>query len=493
MIPQKEKSIMKRYTKIYCSLLLIGLIGCDNVDFGETNVDPDAPTTVVSSGLLTNAEKTISSLVTDEIGDLYTQHISQITYTDGSRYVTQNWDSDYLYKGALTDLQTIINVNSDENMAVGQTVYGSNANQIAVARLIKAYIFQYMTDTWGMMPYSEALQGLDNPYPVFDTQEAIYDSLFTEIDEAIAQMDGGTGPVGDQLFGGDMERWKQFGNTMKLIMALRLSNVYPSPTGYAATKFKEAMSGAITSSDENILYPFLADDNNDNPWQDNFQTREDYAVSDVLIDRLIADSDPRLSVYAEYTRTSVSNGTPEYVGMPYGLPNSEILASDVSFISSNVIYNGEFPGMIYMYYQVAFSYAEAVELGWIAGSASDYYEAGITASFEYWGAEGLSEYLAAYPLSTDSATAMQQIAEEKWKALYLQGWESWMEWKRIGYPVLEPATMPLNGDDVPVRHGYDNDYPSNNTENYNAAVSAQGPDNLGTHVWWDTTHPITNQ
>ncbi len=128
---------MKRYTKIYCSLLLMGLIGCDNVDFGETNVDPDAPTTVVSSGLLTNAEKTIASLVTDEIGDLYTQHISQITYTDGSRYVTQNWDSDYLYNVALTDLPHIIKVNSAAKMADGQTGERATATHTATARQLQ--------------------------------------------------------------------------------------------------------------------------------------------------------------------------------------------------------------------------------------------------------------------------------------------------------------------------------------------------------------------
>ncbi len=485
---------MKVYSKIICPILMSAFfLGCDNVDFGDTNVDPDVTTVVVSSGLLTYAERYVGDVVTDEIGDLYTQHISQITYTDASRYVTLSWDSDYLYQNPLVNLNTIIAFNSDEQYASDQAAYGSNANQIAVAMILKAYFFQFMTDRWGMIPYTEALQGTDNTYPVFDSQEVVYDGLFNDIDEALAMIDDGSGPTGDVIFDGDMDRWKKFANTLKLVMALRLSNVYPEPNGYAATKFQEAVAGAITSHDETIYYPFLADDNNDNPWQDNFQTREDYAVSDVLIDRFVADNDPRLGAYAEYTRSSVSLGSPEYVGMPYGIPNSEWLAADVSFISSDVIYNSEAPGFIYTYSQIAFSLAEAIELGWISGDAAAYYEDGISASFELWGAEDADSYIAANPLSADAETAMQQIAEEKWKSLFLQGWESWSEWRRLGYPELEPATLPYNGDDVPVRQGYDSDYPTNNTENYNAAISAQGADNLNTNIWWDKVHPITNK
>ena len=485
---------MKTYSKIIQPILLsLVFLGCENVDFGDTNSDPDVTTTVVSSGLLTYAERYIGDVVTDEMGDLYTQHISQITYTDGSRYVDLSTDSDYLYQNPLINLKTIIDFNSDEQYTLEQSAYGSNANQIAVAKILMAYYYQFMTDRWGMMPYTEALQGTENTYPVFDTQEAIYDGLFTDIDDALALIDDGAGPTGDILFGGDMERWKKFANTLKLVMALRLSNIYPDPSGYAATKFNEAIPGAIASHAETIYYPFLSDDNNDNPWQDNFQTREDYAISDVLIDRLLADNDPRIAVYAEFTRTSVSLGSPEYLGMPYGIPNSEWLAADVSFISSDVIYESTAPGIIYSYSQIAFSLAEAVELGWTSGDASAYYEEGLEASFDLWDAEDANTYIAANPLSTDPEIAMKQIAEEKWKALYLQGWESWSEWRRLGYPELEPATLPLNGDDIPVRQGYDVDYPTNNAENYKAAVSAQGPDNLNTNLWWDVPHPITKK
>ena len=88
---------------------------------------------------------------------------------------------------------------------------------------------------------------------------------------------------------------------------------------------------------------------------------------------------------------------------------------------------------------------------------------------------------------------MQQMAEEKWKALFLQGYEAWAEFRRLGYPQLTPPAEPLNGDGIPVRQGYDLDWSQSNEANYDAAVSAQGPDNLDTNLWWDAPHPITNQ
>lgn len=491
--------MIKQY-KFKIAIVALALLGicsqsCDTVDFNDTNVDPDATSQPVSNGLLTYAEKYIGNLVTDELPELYIQHIAEITYTDDSRYGTRNFDIDGYYINPLDNLNLIIELNSDEETAESQANYGATVNQLAVAKLLRAYIFQNLTDRWGMLPYSEALQGMDGPSPVFDSQEDIYNSLFTEIDEALELMDPTLeGPTGDQMFEGDMERWETFANTMKMVMALRLSNVYPEASGYAATKFQEAIDGGvITSNSDNLLYPFLTDDNNDSPWQDAFETREDYAVSDVLIDDLQEDNDPRIDQYAEYTDASVADDDPQYEGMPYGLTTSDAVADNYSFIKSEIIYDGDFPGIIYTYSEVLFSMAEAVELGWISGDASSYYEQAIEASFDQWNANGASDYIASVSLSSNSNTAMQQIAYEKWKALYMQGWEAWFEWRRTGYPELSPAAEPLTGSEIPVRQGYDLDWSTSNSENYDTAIQQQGPDDLSTPVWWDEPHPITNQ
>ena len=106
-----KKSILK--IKLLATLLL-EFSACDTVDFGDTNVDPDATTQVISSGLLTYAEAQVGSAVTADIGNHYVQYLSAITYTEASRYGTRNWDIDYLYYSPLINLQTIIdNINND--------------------------------------------------------------------------------------------------------------------------------------------------------------------------------------------------------------------------------------------------------------------------------------------------------------------------------------------------------------------------------------------
>ena len=104
--------------------------------------------------------------------------------------------------------------------------------------------------------------------------------MFAEIDEALSLINGGAGPLGDIIFSGDMSRWKMFANTLKMTMALRISDVNAS---LAKTKFEQAVSGGvITSNSDNILFTFGTDDGSDNPWEDRFESRVDYILSNTM-------------------------------------------------------------------------------------------------------------------------------------------------------------------------------------------------------------------
>ena len=96
-----------------------------------------------------------------------------------------------------------------------------------------------------------------------------------------------------------------------------------------------AITGAIGSVSENIEYPYLSEDTNDNPWQDRFETREDYALSDIFVAHLSNHNDPRITEYAELP---ASGG--DYTGVPYGVANPNVLQAEVSFIDSDIIYDG---------------------------------------------------------------------------------------------------------------------------------------------------------
>lgn len=493
----------KIYKSLFATLAAsVLIVSCESYDFGNTGVDTNNPVVPITSSLLTGAQSKLVGTVSlsgTATPSLYVQHLSQTQYTEESRYQTINFNwnvvgsgeldlfdgSVNIYNKVFSNLLQIIELNSNAETKEEYSAYGSNNNQIAVAKLMWAYYFQWATDRWGMLPYSEAFGGVSSSKSKYDSQEDIYDDLFNKIDEALAQMDSGSGPDGDILFDGDMDMWAKFGNTLKMNMAIRLAKVYPAAGGYASTKFNEAMSGTIMSSSENIMFPSIASDAYDNPYQDDYvdDGRTDECLSDVLVNRMQALNDPRLPFFGA---PAVSTGT--FVGLIYGWADSGTIPNDdVSFMNDDLIRNGEKDLPMFTYAQVSFNKAEATLLGWISGTTSTYYEDGIKASMEQWGVDttDATTYLTETNVVYDAANAMNQIAEQKWLALFYQPYEAWAEWRRLDYPILTPAVDALNGTTIPVRHAYPTAEPTQNTANYNAAVAAQGEDGLFTNLWWD--------
>jgi len=485
-------------------------MSCETVDFGDENLNPNAVSKANTGALITGAMRNIPGIVSDvSSGLLYAQHISEITYNDDSCYETIQWNFDGYYSGPLMDLQTVINLNTDDPASYSSS--GSAGMQMGVAHLLQVYMYHAMTDRWGAIPYSEALKGVDNLKPKFDSQEDIYTGLFAQIDAALAMLDGG-GLSGDFMFNGNATMWKKFGNTMKMVMALRLSDIKPT---LAKEKFIEAHNGVvILSNSENIHYPFTAADANDSPWQDRFQTRDDYAASDTMLahmiitqdaDKVITSHDPRLAKFMNPVETAGGGagssasvkvvystlGGVTYGGMPYGVLTPGILQAWVSYMPDTIIKtsNAKVGGMLYSYAQIALSYSEAAFRGWIpasAGTAQQWYELGIKASMSQW---GVSSADADTYVAGVAAASIETIATEKWKALYMQGIESWSEWRRLDFPNLAPATDILTGTGIPVRNGYGSTTASANKVNHDAAVKLMGKnpgDNLqDVKVWWD--------
>ena len=130
----------KNRTLFSLILFLIIFIACN--DFGDLNVNPNEPVNIGTEKLLTNAQRDMSDVVGARIGILYSQHFSRIIYTGISRYEFVQKDFTNWYRKSLADLQYIINVNSDPETRDNPYVLsgGSNANQIAVARILKAYL-----------------------------------------------------------------------------------------------------------------------------------------------------------------------------------------------------------------------------------------------------------------------------------------------------------------------------------------------------------------
>ncbi|TJY37817.1 SusD/RagB family nutrient-binding outer membrane lipoprotein [Pontimicrobium aquaticum] len=481
-----KNNIIKNLALLICVTVFFS--SCETIDYGNTNDDPSGPTKPVTSQLLTAAQSFMPFITVDEKAILYTQHIAEGQYPGWSNYSVLTFNYNGWYIGAMHDLHLIVNLLEDPETAISAVPFGPIENQLAVAKLLRTYYLQYMTDRWGYLPWTEAFQGVANPQPAFDSQESIYNFMFAEVDAALAMLNTSKdGPQGDVLFGGDMDRWETFGNSLKMQLAMRVSDVNPT---LAQTKFEQAVASGtlIMDNSDNIEWHYGTDENADSPWEDNFRTREDYVMSVTMIEALRSNLDPRLFKYAEPARDSVfaSPNFPGgidagYVGAPIGKVNGNV--PDYSFITEDIIYEKLTPSPIFTAAQTRLNLAEGALKGWNVGSgtASEHYEAGIQASMDYWGVDSsdTADYIAAHPYN-----GIEEIAYEKWVSLFLQGPEAWAEWRRLDLPVLTPS--PYASDvRIPVRDAYDAAIETNNQENYNAMIAAQGPDDLHTKLWWD--------
>ena len=450
---------------------------------------------VLFTGLLTNAQQSMSGLTlgntaASRLAALYVQHLSEGPYPGPSLYSDRNLSFAGWYTGPLYNLQTIINYNNDGNDgAIGN---GHKDNQIAVAKILMSYYFLVMTDIWGEIPYSQALQGGKDYSPAYDKQQDIYNGILKTLTDAVAQIkEAEPKVVGDVMLNGDMAAWKRFANTMRMTMALRLSKAdnAKGKTEYAAA----VAAGVITSNAQNITYKFLAGDpNNYNPWYNNYSVsnRNDYAISKTLTDYMAPKNDPRLPVYAE----PLAGGA--IVGLPYG----RLAAVNIPAAYSRVGVRFGGPGtaataqaapmQLFNYPQVLFMRAEAAKLGYTAGGdaeAEQYYKDAIKASWEMYGVfnqAAYDTYIALPAVAYTPADAIKKIITEKWVHLYLNSWEAWNDWRRTGFPTLVAAQDAVDARGIPNRLAYTTTEASLNGENYNAAVSRQGADDNYTKLWW---------
>jgi hypothetical protein len=484
---------MKKLIYIITLTVAVTLSGCSWLeDFGDTNVNPQATTTPITAALLTN---TLSNLGVRWDGpSLYCQFYSETQYPDFSCYANNQGSPMGVYSGALYDLQNIIIVNSDAATAGAAELFGANANQIAIARILKAYIYWTITDRWGDVPYSEALQG--NPNVAFDTQESIYKDLITELTEAIAQFTTGATIKGDIVYNGDIAKWKKLANSMRMLMALRLSKRYPGASEYAATEFKAALAdaaGSIATNADNFTLNFPGGSGWRNPFYNMYDGRKDYGESQTMT-RLLVDTiggDNRQNVYG-----AAVSGAASTLGVPYGWSRDNIdpwcqANPTYTYVFAPAYRTQTSPGYVVKASSVLLARAEAAELGWTTEVDSVPYKLGIAASFTQW---GLTAPDASYLLRStvqlkagQTAKNLKKIATQQYIAYYPDGLQGWSNWRRTGYPVLLPAPDATNTPPViPRRYMYGTaDYSLNKDAVDAAVLLISGGDKMDSRVWWD--------
>lgn len=454
--------------KLYSILTCIILLGsCNNFD-EDINKNPNQPSEASAPQLLANAMLFLPTLSSSPSAEFMAQYLAETQYVTASLYPQTSTSFYGLYQDPLINIETVLKTSTVNN-------------HLVIAKILKAYFFWHITDRWGDVPYSEALTGATNLAPAYDTQESIYTALFQLLDEANTTPVTGTMP-NDIIYGGNMARWKKLGNTIRLLMALRLSNIDPER---AKLEFNNALSaGVMTANSDNLVFKHLLDANNQNYWygQVVVQSREWWALTKGLVDKMLPVNDPRLPVYGKPNRTA---GV--YVGQLYG--DTQNFDTEKYSLLGTAIYAQNSPVYLVTYAQVLFARAEAAKLGWIAGGDTEAvanYNLAITQSVLQWtgSSTGAAGLLTQPGIVYDPSTALKQIGTQRWIHLFMHGYEAWAEWRRTGFPddLVSPG-----GVAVPRRQIYVESEQFNNTENYNTAVQRQfgGAESLYGRVWWD--------
>ena len=455
-------------------------------DLTSINNNPNGPTDVQPPSMLSNAIQTVVDRVDGPNnnldirgGGLWVQYYAEIQYRDEDKYIVRpGVDGEWgMYSGPLEDFQRMIN----KGVAAGVP------NWEAVGRIMKSYVFSVMTDAMGDIPYSEAFQERALLTPKYDTQQAIYTALFADLAKASQQIDpAGFGfKSGDIMYGGDMVEWRKFSNSLRLRLAMHLSNV--DATTAAAQAQAAVAAGVFTSNADNAQLMYLASAPDQNPVYTNVHVdkRDDYGMSKTLVDSMLGWNDPRLPIYAQPNDT-----TGAYQGLPNGLNDGA--GPQLKFISRFGTFWRETPAAplaLLTYSEVLFLEAEAAERGWITGNATQLYADAIRASMEQYGiaTTAIDAYLAQpRVVYATGAAGLTQIAYQKWVSLFLQGMEGWTEVRRTGVPALVPGPNAVLTK-IPERLPYSDNEAVLNKANLDAAVAAQhfsSSTDLTTPLWF---------
>jgi hypothetical protein len=467
------------YKIITYILSLIFIAAACTSDFEETNENPNDPETAPYTNVFGYCIEELASLSgsTEMIyTGSYVGYTAKGTYNDPLNYLstpgTGTWDG--IYSDILTNANYVIEGAEEEG----------NYNLKAAAMVIRAYAFQMAVDVYGKVPYFEAGQAEDGiVHPAYDEEDEIYLSLLDSLEVANSLFDaedGGDIGDGDLVYSGDVDMWQKFCNSLRLRMAIRISNVDESS---ATTVISSVLGNSDTypifdSNDDNAYITYTGGDWVE-PWTSQHNSIGDEFIAKPIIDTLVKLGDPRIAYYAE----PLDDGS--YNGLPVGDDADD--ADDYSRIGSLFVENETGDLYFMKYAEIELIKAEAYARGLASGDAQTAYEDAITASCEEYDidASTIADYLADSNVAYNGS--LSQIYTQKWVALFRQCWEGWAEMRRTDVPALDPATnSSYSGHNrPPFRFPYPDSEEKLNSDNIPSDVVED--DNFwGYQIWWDT-------
>ncbi len=519
-------------------LLLIGMFVFSCNKFDRMNIDPTksadldpvlqlAKTQLEYSGDLEQNERLNVMLTMPMVQQLAGSWSNQWggMYVKQDQYLSLIWERDYPGK--------ILNIVD----AVERTTGVENQTNLnAICRIMKVYLFARLTDLYGDIPYSEAssayIKGIKRPK--YDKQEDIYTDFFKELSESVAQLDASKDANPQDLFyKGDVTKWKKFGNSLHLRLAMRLVKINPAKAKEEAMAAFNA--GVFTSNDdvckldhENVQNDYVDIRGNGTSAALTQGDIISYRLCNTLINSMKTTNDPRLDYIAKYyidnpfkpfqridisTQVKaqigirgVNNGefiwddwqntfnisVPEMGGASYGVDNNTQKVQVANFLIQN---NAPFLHLTYS--EVELLLADA-SFRWGINPGGDFtthYKKGLEAACKqlafYPGGPVISDIVIEKFKNDNPLQAgkeLEIINTQIWKTLFLNGPEAYANWRRTGFPALVPGYYPgySTSKTIPRRFEYPESEKVQNSVNVQAAIQALGgEDSWNKRVWWD--------
>lgn len=446
--------------------------------------------------------------------DLWSQYFATTAENfDSDQYVlVGGWANNawnYFYNNAARSIYLVENSTAEEGMDL----------ENAVVKVWKVFSYHRITDYWGPIIYSNFGNG--ERVVNYDSQEDIYRDFFSTLDEAVAVLNSNAGGTvfgaHDMIYGGNVDQWIKFANSLRLRLAMRVRFADPD---LAQTEAEKAIAGGVIEDNDDNAF-LLTNENSPNP-MDTITNWGEFRMSATMESYMVGFDDPRTPDYweppaaanAEVYRGLRNGQTPAGKG-----PVANANYSDVDIKWQPRPVGGSNPPMrIMSASEVWFLRAEGALVGWDmdVADAQTAYEMGIRRSLEERVPDAdIDAYISStntpaawtpavdvhngqdlppasdITVAFDASRALEQIITQKWIALYPDGIEAWAEYRRTGFPRLYPIVNSLNPEldedsGGPRRMTFvDNEFANNRAAVEAAQGLLNGPDSPRTRMWWD--------
>ncbi|QHT65588.1 SusD/RagB family nutrient-binding outer membrane lipoprotein [Rhodocytophaga rosea] len=490
---------------IYIVVLALMMLVISSCELQEVNENPNAPADAPLSVILTGAQGTLAYNLGLDAGLLAATVVQQTAGSNGDATSNDNYTSiPGRFNGFWVNFYT--NNLNELNIIIEKSKAANAPYYTGIARVLTAFTYGTLTDSFGDVPFSQSLKGSANTAPAYDSQQQVYEGIQAILDSAITDLSQPAGsfitaPPGsdDLIFKGNVQNWLAAAWTLKARHALHLSKVNPTEAATKALSYlyeggPDGKYRGISSNAGDVQVVFGAAQTNANPFYQQNTSRPGWVglgasfvnllngneVTDPSTKDAASLVDPRRAYFA----TALQSG--KYQGGIAGIPGAFSLigsyygsaTSPVAFITypeakfieaeARLILNQTDPKA-----QIALNEAITASFNKVITNASDPNAT----------AEKRAAYLAAKAMLTgDFQQDLKTVITQKYIALFLQV-EPWIDYRRTGYPEVPlavNATHSLNPNgQIPRRFPYPQNEQSLNKQ-LPGASNYQEP-----RLWWD--------